>query len=45
MSKGVKVILNKGEKWFGKEEDIEAFMNYKVFAGKSRNKSDDLFML
>ena len=45
VSKGVKVILNKGEKWFGKEEDIEAFMNYKVFAGKSRNKSDDLFML
>ena len=42
VSKGVIVILDKLKEWFGKEEDIDAFMNYKEFEGKSRNNTKDL---
>ena len=41
-TKGVDVILDKLREWFGKEEDIDAFVNYKEFEGKSRGHDQDL---
>ena len=40
--KGVTVILDKLKEWFGKEEDIDAFINYKEFEGKSRDINEDV---
>ena len=36
--KGVDVILDKLREWFGKEEEIDAFINYKDFENKTRDK-------
>ena len=41
-TKGVEVILDKLKEWFGKEEDIDAFINYKDFEEKLRGKTQDL---
>ena len=41
-TKGVDVILDKLKEWFGKEEDIDAFINYKDFEEKSRGHNQDL---
>ena len=41
-TKGVEVILDKLKEWFGKEEDIDAFVNYKDFEEKSQGKTQDL---
>ena len=41
-TKGVTVILDKLKEWFGKEEDIDAFINYKEFEGKSRDINEDV---
>ena len=41
-TKGVDVILDKLREWFGKEEDIDAFVNYTEFEGKSRGHKQDL---
>ena len=34
--KGIDVILDKLREWFGKEEEIDAFVNYKDFGSKIR---------
>ena len=34
-TKGIDVILDKLREWFGKEEDIDAFVNYKDFECKN----------
>ena len=39
---GIQIILNKLKEWFGKEEDIEAFVNYKEFENKKRLPSQNL---
>ena len=41
-TKGVEVILDKLREWFGKEEEIDAFVNYKEFENKSRENNQDL---
>ena len=38
-SKGVDVIIEKLKEWFGKQEDIDAFMHYKEFECKIRSPS------
>ena len=40
--KGIEVILDKLREWFGKEEDIDAFVNYKEFECKARENNQDL---
>ena len=41
-SEGIKVILEKLEEWFAKEEEIDAFRNYKEFEEKRRESNEDL---
>ena len=41
-SKGVDVIIEKLKEWFGKQEDIDAFMHYKEFECKIRSPSQNI---
>ena len=41
---GVSVILDKLREWFGKE-DIDAFVNYKEFEGKTQSHNQDLLQV
>ena len=41
-TKGVQVILDKLHEWFGREEDIDAFVNYEEFEKKTRSHNQDL---
>ena len=41
-TKGVEVILDKLKEWFGKEEEIDAFRNYREFEEKRRENNQDL---
>ena len=40
--KGIDVFIDKLHEWFGKEEDIDAFVNYKECEHKSRDINQDL---
>ena len=39
---GVLVNIHKLKEWFGKDEDMDAFINYKEFERKKRNTSENL---
>ena len=40
--KGIDVIIDKLREWFGKEEDIDTFVNYKEFEHKTSDINQDL---
>ena len=41
-TEGVKVLLEKLEEWFGKEEEVDAFKDYKEFEEKRRTNNQDI---
>ena len=41
-TEGVKVLLDKLEEWFGKEEEVDAFKDYKEFEEKRRTNNQDI---